>query len=121
MPDQGRALAHEIGIYYYETSVFTYYGVNEVFENAIRAALMARRQQRFWMTNLKRVQRPLFQVMKIVCYLLFALMKKLLFMLYFTGTIQTTKASSTRNCSIFKYLHRKHDQFIFKPGSIFGY
>lgn len=62
MPDQGRALAHEIGVYYYETSVFTYYGVNEVFENAIRAALMARRQQRFWMTNLKRVQRPLFQV-----------------------------------------------------------
>ncbi|XP_037876620.1 rho-related BTB domain-containing protein 1 [Bombyx mori] len=61
MPDQGRALAHEFGIYYYETSVFTYYGVNEVFENAIRAALMARRQQRFWMTNLKRVQRPLQQ------------------------------------------------------------
>ncbi|PZC72892.1 hypothetical protein B5X24_HaOG210382 [Helicoverpa armigera] len=61
MPDQGRALAHEFGIYYYETSVFTYYGVNEVFENAIRAALIARRQQRFWMTNLKRVQRPLLQ------------------------------------------------------------
>ncbi|XP_022116278.1 rho-related BTB domain-containing protein 1 isoform X3 [Pieris rapae] len=61
MPDQGRALAREFGIYYYETSVFTYYGVNEVFENAIRAALIARRQQRFWMTNLKRVQRPLLQ------------------------------------------------------------
>ncbi|KYN23348.1 Rho-related BTB domain-containing protein 2 [Trachymyrmex cornetzi] len=44
-----------------ETSVFTYYGVNEVFENSIRAALIARRQQRFWMTNLKRVQRPLLQ------------------------------------------------------------
>ncbi|KAG8038571.1 hypothetical protein G9C98_006267 [Cotesia typhae] len=41
--------------------VFTYYGVNEVFENSIRAALIARRQQRFWMTNLKRVQRPLLQ------------------------------------------------------------
>ncbi|XP_047512845.1 rho-related BTB domain-containing protein 1 isoform X2 [Pieris napi] len=61
MPDQGRALARDFGIYYYETSVFTYYGVNEVFENAIRAALIARRQQRFWMTNLKRVQRPLLQ------------------------------------------------------------
>lgn len=71
MPDQGRALAHEIGIYYYETSVFTYYGVNEVFENAIRAALMARRQQRFWMTNLKRVQRPLFQVVKKKQYIIF--------------------------------------------------
>lgn len=70
MPDQGRALAHEFGIYYYETSVFTYYGVNEVFENAIRAALIARRQQRFWMTNLKRVQRPLLQV-KIMIFLQF--------------------------------------------------
>lgn len=68
MPDQGRALAHEFGIYYYETSVFTYYGVNEVFENAIRAALIARRQQRFWMTNLKRVQRPLLQVKLSFCY-----------------------------------------------------
>ncbi|KAJ8964017.1 hypothetical protein NQ317_001252, partial [Molorchus minor] len=36
------------------TSVLTYYGVNEVFENAIRAALIARRVQRFWMTNLKK-------------------------------------------------------------------
>jgi hypothetical protein len=33
--------------------------VNEVFENAIHAALIARRQQRFWMTNLKKVQLPL--------------------------------------------------------------
>ncbi|XP_033341611.1 rho-related BTB domain containing isoform X2 [Megalopta genalis] len=61
MPDQARAVARELGICYYETSVFTYYGVNEVFENSIRAALIARRQQRFWMTNLKRVQRPLLQ------------------------------------------------------------
>lgn len=42
--------------------VLTYYGVNEAFENAIRAALIARRAQRFWMTNLKKVQRPLLQV-----------------------------------------------------------
>ncbi|PSN29969.1 hypothetical protein C0J52_26564 [Blattella germanica] len=61
MPDQARAIAKELGVYYYETSVLTYYGVNEVFENAIRAALIARRQQRFWMTNLKKVQRPLLQ------------------------------------------------------------
>ncbi|XP_046416352.1 rho-related BTB domain-containing protein 1 isoform X1 [Neodiprion virginianus] len=61
MPDQARSVARELGVYYYETSVFTYYGVNEVFENSIRAALIARRQQRFWMTNLKRVQRPLLQ------------------------------------------------------------
>ena len=62
MPDQARAVARELGVFYYEASVFTYYGVNEVFENSIRAALIARRQQRFWMTNLKRVQRPLLQV-----------------------------------------------------------
>lgn len=69
MPDEARSVARELGVYYYETSVFTYYGVNEVFENAIRAALMARRQQRFWMTNLKKVQRPLLQVSIIVlCY-----------------------------------------------------
>lgn len=81
MPDEARAVAKELGIAYYETSVFTYFGINEVFENAIRAALIARRQQRFWMTNvnifvprvltksslffflqLKRVQRPSLQV-----------------------------------------------------------
>lgn len=66
MPDQARAVARELGVCYYETSVFTYYGVNEVFENSIRAALIARRQQRFWMTNLKRVQRPLLQVMDMI-------------------------------------------------------
>lgn len=65
MPDQARSIAKELGVYYYETSVLTYYGVNEVFENAIRAALIARRQQRFWMTNLKKVQRPLLQVITI--------------------------------------------------------
>lgn len=62
MPDEARAVAKELGIAYYETSVFTYFGVNEVFENAIRAALIQRRHQRFWMTNLKRVRRPILQV-----------------------------------------------------------
>lgn len=61
MPDEARAVAKELGVAYYETSVFTYFGVNEVFENAIRASLIARREHRFWMTNLKRVQRPLLQ------------------------------------------------------------
>uniref|UniRef100_A0A336LIY4 CSON003709 protein n=1 Tax=Culicoides sonorensis TaxID=179676 RepID=A0A336LIY4_CULSO len=61
MPDEARAVAKELGIMYYETSVLTYFGVNEVFENAIRAALIARKQQRFLMTNLKRVQRPILQ------------------------------------------------------------
>ncbi|GFT16530.1 rho-related BTB domain-containing protein 1 [Nephila pilipes] len=61
-PEQGRSIAKEIGAPYYETSVLTHFGVNEVFENVIRAALLSRRQQRFWMTNLKHVQRPLLQV-----------------------------------------------------------
>ncbi|XP_051158151.1 rho-related BTB domain-containing protein 1 isoform X1 [Leptopilina boulardi] len=61
MPDEARAMARDLGVSYYETSVFTYYGVNEVFENSIRAALIARRQQRFWITNLKKVQRPFLQ------------------------------------------------------------
>ncbi|XP_042881840.1 rho-related BTB domain-containing protein 1-like isoform X1 [Penaeus japonicus] len=62
MPCEGRAVAREIGVEYYETSVLTYFGVNEIFDNVIRAALISRRQQRFWMTNLKRVQRPTLQV-----------------------------------------------------------
>jgi len=61
MPDQARAIASELGLSYYETSVLTYYGVNAVFENAIRAALVSRRQQRFWLAGFKRVQRPLLQ------------------------------------------------------------
>lgn len=43
-------------------SVLTHYGVNAVFENAIRAALLSRRQQRFWLAGFKRVQRPILQV-----------------------------------------------------------
>lgn len=61
MPDEARVVAKELGIPYYETSVYTYFGVNELFENAIRAALINRRRERFWMTNLKRVQRPILQ------------------------------------------------------------
>lgn len=63
-PEQGRLVGKEIGAPYYETSVLTHFGVSEVFENIIRAALLSRRQQRFWMTNLKHVQRPLLQVYK---------------------------------------------------------
>ncbi len=62
MPERGRAVAAELGLPYYETSVLTYFGVNQVFENAIRAALCARRHQRFWMTNLKKVLMPAVQV-----------------------------------------------------------
>ncbi|KPM02624.1 Rho GTPase-like protein 1 [Sarcoptes scabiei] len=60
-PDQGRMIAKEINASYYETSVFNGYGVKQVFENVIRAALIARRQQRFLMNSLKHVQNCLIQ------------------------------------------------------------
>ena len=62
MPEKARAVARELGLPYYETSVLTYYGVDELFENAIRAALCARRNQRFWMAGLKKVLQPALQV-----------------------------------------------------------
>ena len=61
LPEHGRAVARDLGVDYFETSVLTYYGVDQMFENAIRAALIARRKK-FWMTNLKRVNRPMLQV-----------------------------------------------------------
>ncbi|XP_054721426.1 rho-related BTB domain-containing protein 2-like [Uloborus diversus] len=60
--EQGRLLAKEIGATYYETSVFTRYGVPEVFENTMRLALIGRRQQRFWVKSLKNVQEPMLQM-----------------------------------------------------------
>lgn len=63
MPEEARSVARELGIPYYEASVLTYFGIDEVFENAIRAALCTRRQQRFRITNsnLKRVKNPILQ------------------------------------------------------------
>ena len=49
--------------------MLTYYGVNAVFENAIRAALVSRRQQRFWLAGFKRVQRPLLQVSPVLKFI----------------------------------------------------
>lgn len=96
MPDEARAVAKELGISYYETSVFTYFGVNEVFENAIRAALIQRRHQRFWMTNLKRVKRPMIQVS--YGSLQFCLKNSIRFFQCLNeGTIPATQTSSTRS------------------------
>merc|ERR1719347_302497 len=61
MPEQGRAAAKDMDIPYYEASVLTSFGVQDVFENAIRAALCTRRSQRFWMTNLRRILKPMIQ------------------------------------------------------------
>lgn len=60
-PDMGRQVAREIGATYYETSVVTMWGVQHVFENAIRAALITRRHTRFWSSHLKGVQKPQLQ------------------------------------------------------------
>ena len=35
-------MARELGAPYYETSVHTFFGVKELFENAVRAALCSR-------------------------------------------------------------------------------
>ena len=54
-------MAKELGIPYYETSIVAQFGVKDVFDNAIRAALISRRHLQFWKSHLKKVQRPLLQ------------------------------------------------------------
>lgn len=58
MPEQGRAAAKEIGAFYYETSVLTRFGVEETFQNAVRAALCRRRQGRLWSGHFQYVKFP---------------------------------------------------------------
>ena len=60
-PDMGRQVAKEIGASYYETSVVSMWGINHVFENAVRTALITRRQTRFWSSHLKGVLKPQLQ------------------------------------------------------------
>ena len=60
-PERGREVAHDLGIPYYETSVVAQFGIKDVFDNAIRAALIARRHLQFWKSHLRKVQRPLLQ------------------------------------------------------------
>ncbi|XP_056591865.1 rho-related BTB domain-containing protein 2 [Triplophysa dalaica] len=60
-PEKGRELAKELGIPYYETSVVAQFGVKDVFDSAIRAALISRRHLQFWKSHLRDVQRPLLQ------------------------------------------------------------
>ena len=50
-----------MGIPYYETSVVAQFGIKDVFDNAIRAALISRRHLQFWKSHLRNVQRPLLQ------------------------------------------------------------
>nr|XP_028587531.1 rho-related BTB domain-containing protein 2-like [Podarcis muralis] len=60
-PECGHEVAKELGIPYYETSMVAQFGIKDVFDNAIRAALISRRHLQFWKSHLKKVQRPLLQ------------------------------------------------------------
>ncbi|XP_067883703.1 rho-related BTB domain-containing protein 2-like isoform X4 [Heterodontus francisci] len=60
-PESGLEIAKELGIPYYETSIVAQFGIKDVFDNSIRAALIARRHLQFWKSHLKKVQRPLLQ------------------------------------------------------------
>nr|XP_014351078.1 PREDICTED: rho-related BTB domain-containing protein 1 [Latimeria chalumnae] len=60
-PERGREVAKELGIPYYESSVCDQFGIKDVFDNAIRAALISRRHLQFWKSHLKKVQKPLLQ------------------------------------------------------------
>ena len=62
-PEIGRQTARDIGAYgYYETSIVTKHGVDDVFINAIRAALIGRRKSRPMLSShLKRIEQPILQ------------------------------------------------------------
>ena len=58
-------MAKEVGAAaYYETSVLDNFGINHVFINVTRAALVSRREKHFWnmLGNLKRISKPTCQV-----------------------------------------------------------
>ncbi|XP_007909236.1 rho-related BTB domain-containing protein 2 isoform X2 [Callorhinchus milii] len=60
-PEKGREVAKELGIPYFETSVVAQFGIKDVFDNAIRAALISRRHLQFWKSHLRNVQKSLLQ------------------------------------------------------------
>ncbi|XP_053921683.1 rho-related BTB domain-containing protein 2-like isoform X2 [Cuculus canorus] len=60
-PERGHEVAAELGVPYYETSVVAQFGIKDVFDNAIRAALVSRRHLQFWKSHLKKMRRPLLQ------------------------------------------------------------
>ena len=63
-------MAKEVGAAaYYETSVLDNFGINQVFINVTRAALVSRREKHFWnmLGNLKRISRPICQVSCLSC------------------------------------------------------
>lgn len=63
LPEAGRTVAQQIGAYYYETSVLEQYGIDFLFANVVRAALVYKRDCHFWNNFglLKGISRPHFQ------------------------------------------------------------
>lgn len=60
LPEAGRNVAAKIGAQYYETSVLEEFGLEHVFMNMIRAALVGRRSRHFYLAvgPLKNVEPP---------------------------------------------------------------
>lgn len=64
LPEEGKQVAKKLGLYYYETSVLVQYGIDEVFSNCVRAALISKRRGKILVGfgSLKNVVRPHLQV-----------------------------------------------------------
>lgn len=64
LPEEGKQVAKKLGLYYYETSVLVQYGIDEVFSNCVRAALISKRRGKILVSfgSLKNVVRPHLQV-----------------------------------------------------------
>jgi len=63
LPEAGRNVAAKIGAEYYETSVLEEFGLDHVFSNVIRAALVGRRSRHFYLAvgPLKNIDLPALQ------------------------------------------------------------
>jgi Rho-related BTB domain-containing protein 1/2 len=63
LPEDGRNVAAKIGASYYETSVYNQFGVEDLFMNVLRAALVYKRNRHFWLglSSLKHISGPLWQ------------------------------------------------------------
>ncbi|XP_014774745.1 rho-related BTB domain-containing protein 2 [Octopus bimaculoides] len=60
-PQEGRDIAAEIGVAYYEASILTEFGIEDVFLNTVRAALSDRRKMKFWDSQLRKLKPPMIQ------------------------------------------------------------
>jgi len=63
LPEAGRCVASKVGASYYETSVYNQFGVEELFMNVLRAALVGKRSRHFWLAlgSLRSISGPMWQ------------------------------------------------------------